>query len=426
MRISSRSKGSSSQIRILAASTARSHHQAEYEQAPGDGFRCSEVTVNVNRGRCCRGPCRRRPPAGRSAGSRSLPGRRSALWAGTYVAEQFCPDGRSPCRTSRPADRPRSDALVVEQRRCRRRGRPRSGPARRCRYGRGGAPSVIGDRARACRAPARRATAQRRRPAVPRPRECHSACRAIRFHAKTEPPLPLRLEPRNEPPSAESARQFPWRVDLLCPRSALRGQHVSRFVVLATSPARSGRLSGVHELELLDWKRRIFALYADVRAAARSRAAWRPGATDATSPVPGPSAVSALAGERERFRGPPLLRLRPCATRARRRRARRRRAADVTSSGGETVVFRRFGAARFELAGEQRQPRPLLARGLRRRRLPPVRRRDQRPRDLRRRPLPSRHRQGRRSRRGATAGSCSTSTSPTTRRARTTRAGSAR
>jgi hypothetical protein len=133
--------------------------------------------------------------------------------------------------------------------------------------------------------------------------------------------------------------------------SALRGQYVSRFAAPGAFPARSGRLSGVQELELLDWKRRVFALYAAARAAGDAGTAWhawRDG-RDALfrghpqSPLP-PEARESFPGLRyfdydpafrvpgELLRGDDELR-------------------DVTASDGETVRFRRFGAVRFELAG---------------------------------------------------------------------------
>ena len=90
------------------------------------------------------------------------------------------------------------------------------------------------------------------------------------------------------------------------------------------------------------------------------------------------------------------------------------------------VLVHALRACAVRRSEERADARPVLARRLRRRHLPLVRRRDERHRDLRRVPLPARHGQGLRPRRARTGSSCSTSTSPTTRRARTTRAGSAR
>ena len=139
------------------------------------------------------------------------------------------------------------------------------------------------------------------------------------------------------------------------PVSALRGQYVSRFVVLDPSPARSGRLSGVHELELLDWKRRVFALYADVRSAGDPESAWR-GWRDGRDTLFRGHPQSPLSPEgRERFSGLRYFEydraFRVLGELARGDDELR----DVTASTGETVRFRRFGAVRFELAGEQRE-----------------------------------------------------------------------
>ena len=182
------------------------------------------------------------------------------------------------------------------------------------------------------------------------------------------------------------------------------------------------------ELTLLDWKRRVFELYAEVRADRRSASA--PGSAGATS------ATSCSARTRSR-RSRPDARARSPACRyfdydpALRvlgdGRAGRARAARDRDLGRATPYsFTRFARRAVRARRRGAVARPLLARRLRRRRVPPVRRRDERRRDVRRRPLPARHGQGRRPRRATTAGSCSTSTSPTTRRARTTRAGSAR
>ena len=94
----------------------------------------------------------------------------------------------------------------------------------------------------------------------------------------------------------------------------------------------------------------------------------------------------------------------------------------IGSSGDEPVVVHPLR----DRALRRARARAVLARRLRRRALPAVPRRDRRQRDVRRRPLPARHGQGRRPRHCTTGGSCSTSTSPTTRRARTTRGGRAR
>jgi uncharacterized protein (DUF1684 family) len=108
----------------------------------------------------------------------------------------------------------------------------------------------------------------------------------------------------------------------------------------------------VDELDLLDWKRRVFAVYAEVRANADPQDAWLRWRaardelfrTHPQSPLP----VEAGAG----FRGLPFFDYDP----------ELRVLAAVESAGGERVLvggsgeeltpFRRFATARFELAGE--------------------------------------------------------------------------
>ena len=105
-------------------------------------------------------------------------------------------------------------------------------------------------------------------------------------------------------------------------------------------------------LDLLDWKRRVFALYADVRAATDPAAAWRRWRetrdelfrSHPQSPLP-PDARAGFAGldyypydpaarvlaELERLDAPPQ---------------------PVATSGTEPILFRPFARARFELRGE--------------------------------------------------------------------------
>jgi len=111
----------------------------------------------------------------------------------------------------------------------------------------------------------------------------------------------------------------------------------------------------VHELELLDWKRRVFALYAAVRAAADVEAAWQ-GWRDGRETLFRTHSQSPLAADRrERFAGLEYFDYDP-ALRVLGETVRGDDAVrDVAASGGETVRFRRFGWARFELAGEERE-----------------------------------------------------------------------
>jgi uncharacterized protein (DUF1684 family) len=107
------------------------------------------------------------------------------------------------------------------------------------------------------------------------------------------------------------------------------------------------------ELDLLDWKRRVFGLYAAVRASSDPEAAWRDWreGRDALfgghpqSPLP-PDRRGGFAGLGY-FEYDPSFRVLgevvggDDAVR------------EIVASGGETVRFRRFGAVRFALAGER-------------------------------------------------------------------------
>jgi uncharacterized protein (DUF1684 family) len=102
-------------------------------------------------------------------------------------------------------------------------------------------------------------------------------------------------------------------------------------------------------LALLDWKRRVAELYAEVRAAADPEAGWRRWRevrdelfrTHPQSPSPGYDRL-------RYFDYDPALRLTGEVEDA----EPERRA--IGASGGETVTFVRFGRVRFELGGESR------------------------------------------------------------------------
>ncbi len=109
------------------------------------------------------------------------------------------------------------------------------------------------------------------------------------------------------------------------------------------------------ELELLDWKRRIFALYAEVRSAAGPPAAWQRWRqvrdelfrSHPQSPLP--------AERRESFAGLPYFDYDPGL-----RVLAAVEPADggqlaIGSSGQEPIVFRRFATARFAFGGEPQQ-----------------------------------------------------------------------
>ena len=109
------------------------------------------------------------------------------------------------------------------------------------------------------------------------------------------------------------------------------------------------------ELTLLDWKRRVFALYAEVRAArepARAWQHWREARDDLfarhlQSPLP--------ADARESFHGldyfeyDPALRVLADVEPAPRERL------EIATSGHRPYTFVRFARVRFELGGERQQ-----------------------------------------------------------------------
>ena len=106
------------------------------------------------------------------------------------------------------------------------------------------------------------------------------------------------------------------------------------------------------ELELLDWKRRVFGLYAAARASADAQSAWREWregrnalfAGHPQSPLP-PNGRATFSGL-EYFEYDPSFRVLGDVVRT------DDDPRDIAASAGGMVRFRRFGAVRFELAGE--------------------------------------------------------------------------
>jgi uncharacterized protein len=107
------------------------------------------------------------------------------------------------------------------------------------------------------------------------------------------------------------------------------------------------------ELELLDWKRRVFALYGGVRAAADRGEAWRKWVvgrdelfrTHPSSPLP-PEARTSYPGV-PYFSHDPALRVLASVEQVEAGETQ------IGSSGTEAISFTRFGRARFELAGTE-------------------------------------------------------------------------
>ena len=107
-------------------------------------------------------------------------------------------------------------------------------------------------------------------------------------------------------------------------------------------------------LELLDWKRRVFALYAEVRAAADPAAAWERWRavrdelfrTHPQSPVP--------EDERAGYPGVPYFPYDPAYRVLAHVEPAPAETTQVGSSGDEPIAFERIARARFELRGEER------------------------------------------------------------------------
>ena len=110
----------------------------------------------------------------------------------------------------------------------------------------------------------------------------------------------------------------------------------------------------MNELDLLDWKRRVFQLYAEVRACADPEEAWQHwrrvrDELFATHPQTAlaPEARAAFAGL-EYFAYDPAFRVLAKVEGA------PEDPRTIAGSAGSAILFRRFARARFDLAGEER------------------------------------------------------------------------
>ena len=135
----------------------------------------------------------------------------------------------------------------------------------------------------------------------------------------------------------------------------------------------------MNELTLLDWKRRIFELYEEIRASDEPERALAALARRARRALPRAPAVAAAAraarGVRRRAAtSTTTLSLRVLGAVEPAERERR----EIATSGEQPYSFTRFARVRFELAGAEHALDLLLARRLRRRALPLLRRRDER------------------------------------------------
>jgi uncharacterized protein (DUF1684 family) len=107
------------------------------------------------------------------------------------------------------------------------------------------------------------------------------------------------------------------------------------------------------ELSLLDWKRRIFGLYAEVRADADPARAWRRW-RDVRDELFRTHAQSPLAGaDRARFAGLPYYDYDPAFRVAAVAEPAEHERREIATSGEQPYTFTRFARVHFELDGEQ-------------------------------------------------------------------------
>jgi uncharacterized protein (DUF1684 family) len=105
-------------------------------------------------------------------------------------------------------------------------------------------------------------------------------------------------------------------------------------------------------LELLDWKRRVFSLYAEVQGSDDPEAAWTLWRRTRDELFAGHSESPLQEGARVGFQGLPYFDYDPAARVLAEVRETEPRRYEIGTSGDGSYAFERFGAAGFELAGE--------------------------------------------------------------------------
>jgi uncharacterized protein (DUF1684 family) len=116
-----------------------------------------------------------------------------------------------------------------------------------------------------------------------------------------------------------------------------------------------GAADELDPLVVLDWRRRVSEVYADVRRATDPRAAWEAWraarddlfANHPASPVP--------VAERSEFRGLGMFDYDPAARLQADLRPAPQHVVDLAAGDGATYAFTRFAVAEFELAGQPRE-----------------------------------------------------------------------
>ena len=107
----------------------------------------------------------------------------------------------------------------------------------------------------------------------------------------------------------------------------------------------------VEALELLDWKRRIFALYAEIRAATDPEPAWEHWRAVRDELFRGHPSSPVPVGARAIFPGVPYFRYDPELRVLAEVSPVAVASTQIASSGAEAIAFDRLATARFELAG---------------------------------------------------------------------------
>jgi uncharacterized protein len=115
------------------------------------------------------------------------------------------------------------------------------------------------------------------------------------------------------------------------------------------APELSAGVGPGEAFDLLDWKRRVFALYAEVRASHNPEAAWRRWRevrdelfrTHPSSPLP--------EAEREPYPGVPCFRFDPALRVLAEVEPRSAESRQIASSGSEEIAFDRIAVANFDL-----------------------------------------------------------------------------
>jgi uncharacterized protein len=105
--------------------------------------------------------------------------------------------------------------------------------------------------------------------------------------------------------------------------------------------------------ELLDWKRRIFSLYADIRAASDARAAWRQWRAERDDMFSNHPQSPLTSGARDSFTGLPYYDYASGCRALAQVDPAHPQTYEIATSGGGTYEFTRFGTATFELQGRE-------------------------------------------------------------------------